>query len=255
MRKALSVFVLALSLSLICGIALAGNGNGLPSGPRYMLNVIAFDNCPAGDFTGSNRHMIAVQANFTPDDSGILTATQANKLVNDMIKTNTIGLTQGQDFQVLDGNGCSKGGAQFMLPADPYTCPEDDPICMNTDPTFQAYQVYVRLVGKPNTGIGVTTCATETVDVLDQNGNPTGTTQDIIACSTENVVKVRVTGKGSMKFDDVSKELLTILVDTDGDLVVDTRYPLFDSALQNYFWQWNTQGKAHAQLVFVPLPD
>lgn len=251
MRNSISVFVLALSLSLICGIAQAGGGNGLPSGPRYMLNVIAFDNCPAGDFTGSNRHMIAVKANFTPDDSGVLTTTQANKLVSDMVKTNTIALTEGPDFQVLDGNGCSKQGAEFMLPADPFTCPENDPICLNTDPTFQEYQVYVRLVGKPNTGIGVTTCASETV-VVDEG---TGATQDIIACSTENVVKVRATGKGSMKFADVSKELLTILVDTDGDGVVDTRYPLFDSAPNNYFWQWNTQGKAHAQLVFIPRPD
>jgi hypothetical protein len=32
--------------------------------------LIAFDagNCPSGDFTDSNRHMIAVQANFTPPD-------------------------------------------------------------------------------------------------------------------------------------------------------------------------------------------
>jgi len=250
MKKSLSVLVLVLSLTLIYSIALAGNGNNLPSGPRYMLNVIAFDNCPAGDFTDSNRHMIAVKANFTADGSGDLTSTQAGKLVSEMIKTNTIALTPGTDFQVLDGNACSKEGAVFQLQPDPYTCSTDDSYCLNTDPTFQEYRVFVRLVGKPKTAIGVTTCAGETVINPD-----TGQPEDIIVCSTENVVKVRYTGKNREQFDDVSKELLTICLDIDGNGTCDIRYPLFAAPLFDYFWQWNTQGKAHAQLVFIPLPD
>jgi len=75
--------------------------NNLPSGPRYVLNVIAFDNCPAGDFTDSNRHMIAVKANFTADGSGDLTSTQAGKLASEMIRTNTIALVPGDDFRSL----------------------------------------------------------------------------------------------------------------------------------------------------------
>ena len=243
----------ALTIPLVYSISLAGNGNNLPSGPRYMLNVIAFDNCPAGDFTDSNRHMIAVKANYgTIDPENGTTSNQAGTLARDIVRTNTIALTQGADFQVIDGNACSKGGAEFMLPANPYTCPTDDPYCLNTDPTFQEYRVYVRLVGKPNTAIGVTTCA---VDPLD----PATEDDDIIVCSTENVIKVRSTGKDAMRFDDVSKELLTICLDTmiDGNLDgnCDIRYALFDPALYSYFWQWNTQGKAHAQLVFIPIAD
>jgi hypothetical protein len=250
MKKHVGLAVAVMALTLMSGVALAGNGNDLPSGPRYMLNVIAYDNCPAGDFTGSNRHMIAVKANFTADGSGSLTSTQAGKLVSEMVKTNTIALAQGDDFQVLDGNACDKGGGVFRLPSDPYTCPVDDEFCLNTDPTFQLYKVFVRLVGKPKTAIGVTTCATETV--VDQT---TQLSEDIIACSTENVVKVRMTGKGAMSFDDVSKELLTICLDTSGDGRCDIRYPLFAAPLSDYFWQWNTEGKAHAQLVFIPVPD
>jgi hypothetical protein len=252
MKRFVSFVAVSLFLTVNCPVTMAGQGNNLPSGPRYMLNVIAFDNCPAGDFINSDRHMIAVKANFDPysDPSQPLTGAQAGQLASQLIKTNTIDLTQGSDFQVLDGNACNKGGAEFMLPADPYTCPADDPYCLNTDPTFQAYRVFVRLVGQPKTGIGVTTCATETV-----TDPTTGATQDIIACSTENVVKVRATGKGSMQFDDVSKELLTVCLDTSGDGKCDIRYPLFASQLKDYFWQWNTSGKAHAQLVFVPIPD
>ncbi len=263
MKKSLLVLVLALSLTLIYSIALAGNGNLLPPGPRYMLNVIAFDkdHCPAGDFTGSNRHMIAVQADFgTIDPVSGTTSTQAGTVYKDMIRTNTISLTMtppelGNVFQVIDGNACSKGGAEFMLPANPYDCGTgitSDPACINENLTFQEYRVFVRLVGKPNTKIGVTTCAVDPVDPLNPDPNV-----DPIVCSTENVIKVRSTGKNSMQFEDVSKELLTICLDTTlpADGTCDVRYALFDPALYAYFWQWNTEGKAHAQLVFIPIPD
>jgi hypothetical protein len=272
MKKILAfTLVLALTLIFTYGMAFAGNGNGLPPGPRYMLNVKAFDpdNCPAGDFTGSNRHMIAVQADFGDIDFDAgTTSNQAGTNKNAMIKANTIKLTEGDDFQVLDGNACSKGGAEFMLPADPYLCDKDgdgalddevinDPTCITEDLMFQEYRVFVRLVGRPGTGIGITTCADEATgyDVdLD-----TITSEDEILCSTESVVKIRMTGKGSMKFHDVTRELLTLCLDTlvDGNLDgnCDTRYALFDPALEDFFWQWNTHGKAHAQLVFIPYPD
>jgi len=63
-RFLLICLTFALIIPLVYSISLAGNANNLPSGPRYMLNVIAFDNCPAGDFTDSNRHMIAVKADY-----------------------------------------------------------------------------------------------------------------------------------------------------------------------------------------------
>jgi hypothetical protein len=57
----------------------------------------------------------------------------------------------------------------------------------------------------------------------------------------------------------VTRQLLTLCVDTlaDGNLdgTCDARYGIFDPALIDAFWQWNRSGKAHAQLVFVPLPD
>lgn len=228
--------------------ALAGNGNDLPSGPRFMLNVIAFDQCPSGDFTDSNRHMIAVQANYSLDQHGNQKDT--------LIKTNTIALSSsGVDggFQVLDGNACAnrgRDGAEFVLPITADNCEADCPV---NGPTFSQYRVYVRLVGKPNTGIGVTTCAAE-LDGEDYDGNDI---TDQILCSTENVVKVRETGKGKMKFTDETVALLTICLDTfdDGnfDGNCDVRLGIFDPALEDYFWQWNANGKAHAQLVFIPV--
>lgn len=93
------ILLFTLVLSLFTMSALAGNGNNLPPGPRFMLNVIAFDQYPSGDFTGSNRHMIAVQANYSLDQSG--------NHKNTLVKTNTIALSSSGvdgDFQVMDGN-------------------------------------------------------------------------------------------------------------------------------------------------------
>ncbi|MEF9476257.1 MAG: hypothetical protein L0958_06190, partial [Candidatus Mariimomonas ferrooxydans] len=228
----------------------AGKGNGLPSGPRYMLNVIAFNNCPAGDFIGSNRHMIAVQADF---DDGLLGG--KNSKPDPFLRNNDILLSLGDTFRVIDGNACDAEGARFQLPANPYNCPDptqdvnaDGSIideCLGEDLTFHAYEVYVRLVGKPGTGIDVRTCG----EAIDPD-----TLEEVIICSTENVVEVRMTGKGKMQFKDKISELTTVLADVDFDGDLD-RVGLFDPALENYFWNWNTSGKAHAQLVFIPIPD
>ena len=224
---------IALVVILVCFIAVpafAGEGNGIPSGKNFLLNVIAFENCPDGDFTDSNRHMIAVKAGYAYDPSGL------DKSVT--VKTNTIGLLPGVDFTVTDGNACNKGGAEFVLPSDVAT----------------TYEVYVRLVGKPGTGIDVTTCADEKVDV---DGD--GIIEDIVMCSTESVVETRYSGKtspdgtGKPITRNVTSELLTICLDITGDGICDVRYNLFDPALEDYFWQWNTTGKAHAQLIFVPV--
>ncbi len=225
----------AATLSLISSAALAGlKGNGLPPGKRYNLQVIAYENCPAGDFTGSNRHQISVKANYTVGDG--LDSNQGGKKALDLIRQNTIALAASPDgFQVMDGNACRhrNDGAELALPAD----------------VSSTYYVFVRLVGGPNTGIGATTCAEHRVD---DDGNGVITDDEIyILCSTENLVKLRESGKGAMKFVDYTEELLTVYADIDLDGNME-RVPLFDASLENYFWQWNTRGKAHAQLVFIP---
>jgi hypothetical protein len=249
--KKLIVFTIlyALTLAFDYGIASAGNGNGLPSGPRYMLNVIAFYQCPSGDFMGSNRHMIAVEADVNDDLAG-----GKNSKADPFLRNNDMLLSPGNDFKVIDGNACDSGGAMFQLPLNPFSCSDptqddnDGTIvdeCLGDDLNFQAYEVYVRLVGKPGTGIDVKTCG----EAIDPD-----TLEEVLICSTDSIVEVRKTGKGKMQFKDRTSELTTVLADVDFDGDLD-RVGLFDSALEGYFWNWNTKGKAHAQLVFIPLPD
>lgn len=228
---------------------LAQKGNGLPSGMKkaYNLEVIAYsgDNCPSGDFTESNTHRIAVKADVNDNPNGVL--------LSALVRQNDIMLAEGPDFRVLDGNACNDGVAQFQLPANPCAEGGIDAPCPVDDPTFQEYQVWARLVGKPDTGVNVTTCATDPgADLLFD------TADDYVRCSTESWVSVRKSGKDSApKFSNVSKQLLSICADTTvpADGRCDVRYALFASAFQDYFWNWNTTGKAHAQLFFLAVPD
>lgn len=249
-------------LALICGLltavfvlpAAAQSGVG-PGG--FTLEIIAFENCPAGDFTDSNRRMIAVQANYqyVQDDLG---SNQHQKLVSELVKNNTITLTPGPEFKVLDGNACGakKQDAELMLPISPENCDPCDVDPAETD--FTEYRVELALVGRPGTGIGVSTCGTEPTGV-DVDGD--GVTDQIL-CTTDENVLVRYRSNGKPVWEDVSVELLTVCLDIDDtpddginnlDGVCDLRVGIFDPILFSYFWQWNTDGKAHAKLRFIPV--
>jgi len=359
MRRVLILTVIAL---FAIGFALAGNG--APPGADYNLQVIAYENCPAGDFTDSNRHQIAVKANYnyyscandeseacTPDTAdvvcgagiacieigecsngavskceadaecytetcspdtciaglcdatGEVCATDADcgvcssgpvwcgedfdcnpgvycgagvvphgKDWDSLTKTNTILLQPGDDFRVLDGNACSQGGAIFQLPAVDVACEDgecpagpdageacsDDPLDPETCGPATDFSVWIRLVGKPGTKIGVTLCATELGDCIDNLCGGVGAActadadcQEDILCSLDNVIRMRT--KGKQTFTDVTDELLTMTVCTEAPCTKKSDYEaveIFDADFLNFFWNWNTKGKAHAQLRF-----
>lgn len=132
-------------------------------------------------------------------------------------------LNEGSDFAVLDGNG-TDGSASFQLP--------------NPDPTNSGttrYSVYARAVGKPGGTASMSTCATDPL---------TGT----VVCSNLTYVAVKGT-----KFQNVSAELLYIYADLDNDGTAE-RYPLFDSRLQDFFWNYDNNGLKVLQLRFYQQP-
>lgn len=145
-----------------------------------------------------------------------------------------INLAEGP-FQVLDANGTDGNGAAFMLP--------------NPDPTNSGtttYSVYARALGKPGGKANMSTCATAPgVDGIF------GTADDEILCSVATLTVERT--KGASKFQNVSKELLYVYVDLNGD-GINERYNLFNDALQDYFWQYDNAGLKHLQLRFYEVP-
>jgi hypothetical protein len=129
-------------------------------------------------------------------------------------------------FAVLDKNG-TDGQAGFQLP---------NPDPANTGTT--TYSVFARALGKPGGTASATTCATDP------------TTGEVF-CSIFSAVLVRSGGKQT--FTNVSKELLFVFADVNGDGKVD-RFNLFNSALTDFFWQFDNNGLKLAQLRFYQVP-
>src|SRR5919204_5686308 len=168
-----------------------------------------------------NLNIIGVPKGKTAD----MTGSNGHVIFVSLSGNTKINLSAG-DFQVLDANG-TDGTAAFQLP--------------NPDPTGSgttSYSVYARALGKPGGSAKATSCVTDAL----------GDTY----CSTENVVLVRSSGKS--KFTNVSKELLTLCLDTNGDGVCDTRTSLFSDSTSSYFWSYDNNGLKLAQLRFYELP-
>lgn len=166
-----------------------------------------------------NLNIIGVPKEKTAD----MTGDMGHRIFVPLTGKTSISLKEG-DFQVLDANG-TDGKARFQLP--------------NPDPDgdgVTAYSVYARALGKPGGS------STTTPYVVDADGNTW--------YSTESMVLVRGSGKSS--FTNVSKELLYIWADLDGDGVMD-QLPLFGDATYQYFWEYDNQGLKLAQLRFYEV--
>ena len=135
-------------------------------------------------------------------------------------------------FDILDANG-TDGAASFQLP---------DPDPDNDGETW--YGVYVRPKGKPFTGMNLTTCASG-----DFDNDPT--TPDEELCSLEVALLVRNKGKPSVQ--NVSKELLTLCINTDDDVQCDERIFLFDDRAHDYLWSADNSGLRNAEVRFLEI--
>lgn len=135
-------------------------------------------------------------------------------------------------FDILDADG-TDGTAAFQLP---------DPDPDNDGETW--YGVYVRPKGKPNTSMNITTCATADWD-------NDASTPDEELCSLEKAILVRGTGKP--RVDNVSKELLTACIDTDGDGTCDERVFLFDDRAEDYLWSVDNYGLRNVEVRFMEI--
>lgn len=198
------------ALALALGLAAAAHAAAPTTGSHFNLNLHGHDKCPGDDLKGGNRHSILVLLHYSdPDPDPVLG--DDTPLLASLDRRNKIFLAPGSDFQVTDGNACDGDGAAITLPANIAT----------------AWEVWVKELGKlgkpgkpdqPAEG-DIRTCA-----VSDQ-GTPTDASDDELVCSTENVILFRETGKP--RYRNVTTELTTLLIDTDGD-GVDDRVNLFD---------------------------
>lgn len=145
-----------------------------------------------------------------------------------------IKLTEGE-FQVLDRNATDGNGASFQLP--------------NPDPDgdgVTTYSVFARALGKPSKSASIRTCATYTY-----------TDPVTLQLVSEDLCSVAVLtlerSKGQSKFENVTKDLLYIYADVNGDGVQERVY-LFSDQLQDYLWEYDNHGLKLVQLRFYEIP-
>jgi len=206
------------------------------SAMAIMLNSCDFGNQPVsveeedititagGNGAPSGSHyslnLIGVPKNKPAD----MTGNNGHRIFMPLEGRASIMLSQGE-FQVLDANG-TDGKASFQLPNPD---PEND--------GYTTYSVWVRALGKPLGSAKMTTVATDPV------------TGELIY-SLETMITVR--SKGKQTFTDVSRALLYVYADLNGDGITE-RYPLFDERLQDYFWEYDNNGLKLLQMRFYPV--
>jgi hypothetical protein len=175
------------------------------NGPHYNLNVIGVPKDKAADvpaWSNENRHTM-----FVPLEK----------------KTN-IYMTQGEDFAVLDANGCD-GTARFQLGPG-------------------LYEVYAVALGKPNGNVIITPNATYDVNTTGETLFYLGSVE---LSHSKKPSWERVTGLF----------LATVTLDTDGDGTGDTSYNnqwIFNIPyLLDYWWDYDNHGCKLTQIRFYPV--
>ena len=143
-------------------------------------------------------------------------------------------LDKGEEFDILDANATDANGGRFQLP---------DPDPDGDGQTW--YGVYIRPVGTPNRSARIGSCVEGDLD-------PTLPGVETL-CSTETKLLVRSTGKP--KAENVSKELLTVCLDTDDVVGCDTRSFLFDDEALQYLWNYDNNGLKVAQVYILEIPQ
>lgn len=191
------------------GVASAGIVGELAANKIYSVQIIAYDNCPN---TSDNSQRIIVAADYTRSNI-------TGQLLINISKQNKIFLVPGPTFRVLDSTACDADSNGAILQLE------------GQAGVSVPYEVWVRLVGPPDSAINAILCATD-----PSNGNT-------IVCGGA-LTKVRYTGKGEPSFTNATNTLLTL-----------SGVKLFSSTYENYFWDWGTTGKAHAQVWFVQPAD
>jgi len=249
MKKKLVLIVLCslviLGSLFIANVAVAGNGTEVAGKKLFSLNIIGVPDGHDGASTSGNGHRIFVPLNGT----------------------SRIYLKKGDDFSVLDGNGVDDGKAKLQLPdpgLDPYIVGQK-----TNEDTVADYSVYVRPLGKPNGLATITTCAE--INAINLQAFLTKKQKSIYYkllnsmdgdayCSIEQVVaEVTVPKKGNNKFQEVTAELLTIVLkveiyaDEEQTILLETFYirvPIFDSILIDEYWKYENEGLKVLQVRF-----
>ncbi len=188
-----------------------------------LTSVSAGNGAPSG--AHYNLNIIGVPQGKTAD----MTDTSGRSIFVNLSGNTKIWLEKGDEFLVIDRNGTDNDGATFQLPDPVSDCTTVDGI---TTTCTTNYSVFARAPGNSGGSAKMSTCATDP------------STGEVV-CSVQ-VLEV----KQSSKFQNVTKYLLFVYWDTNGDGSADTLVPIFDDRLQDYYWSYDNNGLKLLQLRF-----
>jgi hypothetical protein len=214
-RFTIALVAVCAASGVVSSAAVAGTGNGAPSGPHFNLNIHGVAN--GLGFNGKNQNDI-----FVP-----------------LVGSCKINLVQAAsfDFQVLQPDCVNNPSASFELPA-PCAISATTGLCTTTT---TVYSVWARALAKPGGSSSTTTCATDP------------TTKELV-CSIGAFVSVQMRNSGKPSFSNVSDDLLFLTTcNTTTGKTVST--PIFSQNYQNYFWQYENEGLRLLQLRFYQVPS
>jgi hypothetical protein len=223
--KRLSVRTAVLVVATALAAPASAGGINL-NGPHYNLNIIGVENPKTAPLTGSERHTIFV---------GL--GKHSKVTSNIYLAPGPFGVCDGNAFDAArscTGDVVANQGAVFQLPCNSAVPTERG--C--SEGTYSAdYQIWGRALGKPGGNVNIQTCATDETGAL--------------ICSTDNALFTR--GKGKSGFFNVTASLTTVnaCFVVNGETTCET-VSLFDSVLQDYFWQYANEGLRLLQLRFYP---
>lgn len=221
------------ALCLLAGlVVLLGCDGDRTTSPDPTVTPSLGTGLPANPSTATYKfNLIGVPRDKTPP----MTGDQGKRMFVKLWGKSTINLQEGP-FDILDANATDNDGGLFQLP-DPD--PNDDGVT--------SYGVWVRTLGTPHRSAKFTSCV---------EGDPDGAAGAAPSgeyCSLETITVEREPGKPRVY--NVSKELLTICADLDGDLSCDKRIFLFDDDALDYLWYYDNSGLRNAQVWFFDIPQ
>lgn len=214
-----------LTVIAVCGFMTTSCTNEQLDAPieGASINDSSFARGGNGAPSGAHYNLNLIGVN---DKTADMDGNNGHRIFVKLTGNTKIWLAEGDDFQVTDANGTDNDGAAFTLPNPD---PDNDGIT--------EYSVFARALGGPGGTSTMTTCATDPISLEE-------------ICSTESLVSVR--SKGKSTFSNVSRELLYIYYDLDGDGTAE-RYNLFHDDLEDYFWSYDNNRLRILQLRFYPI--
>ena len=273
MKKLLTfalVFALALTLGAGAAFALTDQEGTKLSGPHYQFNIIGHpkgNKCISGD--DSNGRAIMVPLRNVNGQSELVcsevSGDDQNVFVDDTYPTWTtqeptgakIYFQCGPSFDIMDRDACDSDGAKIQVECT--TAP--DPLNPDGTQDVIAYDVYIRVLGKPNTCMNITGYAYQ-LDDTHQLWFQTGTVY--LNRSTGKSTFVKATDLFDVWWCDVQEVNDDLIGDNDGiceageecGCASDAQdLSVFNDVFDAYFWNILNNGTRLVQVRLYPKAE